>query len=170
MKNEKLIQEIKEYLEPYGLWEINSIEEDTDRNLVLIKGSSELWDLVCKGLFKYNFSDLPRRIKDLVLKEHPEIREEFEESYEDLETYPELYGFPDRIEFESNGEYERLKEQFMYEEWEDYLKDYNLRVEIGEILSDGLELIAAKYGMKTTVDPRDGITDPRDDYDRIIIL
>lgn len=146
MESENVVIKTKDFLDKYGLLEGTSFTFEKDENIVRIKCGKALWDLVRYSSYKAEFSDLSRAMKDIIMQRHPEIREEFDEEYEDMDEYPERFDFPNRIEFDSEEEYLELKEKYLYDEFEKYIEQYDLVIDIGDILYNQYEKIATKCG------------------------
>lgn len=158
MARKDVIKEIKIFMEKWHMeddMQTVTFEELPDKNSVIVKGSSVLFYLVHDINYLASFEELPRDVMDIVIDEHPEIMQEFEEEYEELEYYHEEYGFPDRIEFDSEEEYQRLKEQFLYEEREKFLRNYCNPLEkyqVGDAAIVRLERCIEKHGFKIMYD------------------
>lgn len=174
MAREDVIKEIKNFMEKWHMEDdIQTVtfEEIPDKNSVIVKGSSKLYYLVHDMSYATYFNKLPRDVMDIVLEEHPEIMQEFEEEYEELEHYHEEYGFPSRIEFDSEEEYQKLKEQFLYEEREKFLKNYGdpfKKYQVGDAAIVRLEHCIEKHGFNIMYDYLNNYTN--DDWKNMIIF
>lgn len=148
---EKVINEIKQFMEKWHISDIDTVtfEEVDDTNCVIVRGAETLYKIINEWSYSSYLGDLPRDIIDIVLEKHPEIMEEFYDEYEELDYNPEKYEFPNKIEFDSEEEYEQLKEQFLYEEKENFLKSYWNPLEkfqVGEEAFERLERCISKHG------------------------
>lgn len=158
MAREDVIKEIRRFMEKWHMeeeLEKVSFEEHSVRNCVIVRGSCSLYSIVHMLSYVSEFNDLPRDVKDIVIEEHPEIMQEFEDEFEDFEQYLEQYDFPDRIEFDSEEEYQKLKEQFLYEEREKYISNYWNPLEkynVGGVAAERLERYIEKCGFNIMYD------------------
>lgn len=145
----RFIQKIEKFFEDFGLALGTTIQFIEDENVFRIKCSDKLWRLANCSRYESSFDEMPRWVKEEVMKIHPEIEEEFEEEYSEMEQFSEKYDFPSRLEFDSEDEYLELKEKYLYEEHEKFLENYilfELVENIGPILKEKFENMADEFG------------------------